>query len=106
MATAPIRIRAPLNSTRPPTTVTASVTFDMMSRTVTRISWKSITDTFGNLSTRSCWNFARAADDLLVALEAIPVGDGVLAPQSSSCAHVLVRLEVGRASGHAGHARA
>ena len=26
----------------------ASVTFDMTSRTVSRISWKSMTDTFGN----------------------------------------------------------
>ena len=32
----------------------------MTSRTVSRISWKSITDTFGNRSTRSCWNRARA----------------------------------------------
>ena len=32
----------------------ASVTFDITSRTVSRISWKSMTDTFGNCATRSC----------------------------------------------------
>ena len=60
IATAPMRISAPLKSTSPPTTLMASVTFDITSRIVSRISWKSITDTFGKRSTRSCWKRVRS----------------------------------------------
>src|SRR5271167_325420 len=63
MATAPMRISPPLNNTSPPTTLMASVTFFMTSRTVSRISWKSMTDTLGNRTTRSCWKRARPEDE-------------------------------------------
>ena len=61
IATAPIRIRTPLNSTRPPTTEMARVTLFITLRTVSSISRRSITDTFGNFTTRSCVSRARCA---------------------------------------------
>src|SRR5581483_8844045 len=61
IATAPISMRTPLNSTSPPTTVIASVTFPITSRTVSRISWKSITEIFGNRLTSAAWKRARPA---------------------------------------------
>jgi hypothetical protein len=45
--TAPIRIKLPLKRTRPPTTVTASVTLLTMLATVSSTSRRSMTDTFG-----------------------------------------------------------
>src|SRR2546427_2892449 len=54
-----MRIKTPLKSTSPPTMLIASVTFDITSRILSRTSRKSITVTFGNCSTRSCWNRAR-----------------------------------------------
>ena len=58
--TAPIRISEPLKSTSAPTTVTPSVTLSTTLRIVSRISRRSMIDTFGNSATTAACIRARS----------------------------------------------